>query len=137
MRRLAWCLVFLVAGCDTVGVSGGFQAPASAPPVGGGGGGGYVAPSVRVADPLPTDSCPVNFSDELQRRIGEVADRKAHDALYVQWRLIDKVANAASTDELLSATQSFRLIVDRLEAHGDISPDQANGLRGLLHCYLP
>jgi hypothetical protein len=137
MRRFWWCLVLSVAGCDTATLSVG--APPSAPPAstGGGGGGGYVAPDIRVADPLPTTVCPVDYSADLERRIAEVADRRTHDALYTQWRLIEKVANATSTEELLSATQSFRLLVDRAEAHGDLSAEQAQGLRGLLHCYLP
>jgi hypothetical protein len=134
MRLAWWWLMLLVAGCDSAAVSGSFQAPSPPPATSGGGGGGA---NIRVADPLPTAVCPVDYSAELERRIALVADRRARDSLYVQWRMIEKIANAGNTEEILSATQAFRLIVDRLERHGDINAEQAGQLRGPLRCYLP
>jgi hypothetical protein len=93
---------------------------------GGGGGGGPITP-IAV--------CPVTFADDLERAIAEVPDRRDQDALYVQWRLLDKRVNASSTAGVSAAVSEFRALVDRLETHGDLTPAHADRLRALAGCY--
>jgi hypothetical protein len=135
MRHWMWVAV-LVAGCDATGGAGFFDLPTPAPGTGGGGGGGGTAhSSVRTADPLPAVNCPVDYSAQLERDIEAVPDERTHDALYVQWRNLEKVANAAGPTELNAIAQNIRQTVDRAEGDGRMGPDLATHMRGLLHCY--
>jgi hypothetical protein len=122
--RASWiCLAALVAGCQSVIVAG--PSP-QAPMNGGGGGGGPITP-IAV--------CPVTFAGDLERAIAEVPDRRDQDALYVQWRLLDKRVNASSAAGVSASVSEFRALVDRLEIHGDLAPAHADRLRALAGCY--
>lgn len=123
--RASWiCSAALLAGCQSVTFAG--ASPPVAPPGGGGGGGGPITP-IAV--------CPVNFADDLERAIAEVPDRRDQDALYVQWRLLDKRVNASSAAGVSASVAEFRALVDRLENHGDVTPAHAERLRALAGCY--
>lgn len=139
--RASWiCLAGLLAGCQSVTFAGTSPAApagegthkASGPsgafwgPLGGGGGAGPVSPLA---------ACPVTFSDDLERAIAEVPDRRDQEALYVRWRLLDKRVNAASGAGASASVEEFRAVVDRLETNGDVTPAQADRLRALAACY--
>lgn len=120
--RFSWIWTALaLCACDGATVT---LAP-PAEPAGGGGGLG--------AEPIAV--CPVDYHGELERTIAEVPDRRLQDSLHVQWRLLDKRANASGPSELSSMAGSFRAIVNRAELHGDMHPELAERLRRLSSCY--
>jgi hypothetical protein len=122
--RARWiCLAGFLAGCQSVTFA---STPPAAPTGGGGGGGGPMTP-IAV--------CPVTFAGDLERAIAEVPDRRDQDALYVQWRLLDKRVNASSAAGVSASVEEFRALVDRLEAHGDVTRAHADRLRALSGCY--
>jgi hypothetical protein len=123
--RASWiCLALLLAGCQSVTFAG--TSPAAGGAGGGGGGGGPLSP-IAV--------CPVTFSDDLERAIAEVPDRRDQDALYVRWRLLDKRVNASSGAGESASVAEFRAVVDRLETNGNVTRAHADRLRALAGCY--
>ena len=112
MRVIGWALALGLTACQPMTLT--LNAP-SAPAMGGGGGG-------AGATPQPVAACPVDFSAQLERAIGSVADRRAKDSLMVQWRLLDKIVNAGGPTEAASAAGAFTDMVDRLDVdHADRS----------------
>ena len=121
MRPTWIALALVLAGCETLTLT------LNPPPLAGGGGG--AVPSE------PAFACPVDFAAELERAIAAVPDRLNRDALLVQWRLIDRVANGTGHRERESAVKSFEILVRRLEDQGELAPAEAARLRGLARCY--